>query len=320
MAIRSGLSSQVGAKAEATYGTAVTVDRFIEFDSESIKAEVVKIMTRGLGQRFQRASRVRTYTKRAAGQLVFDIMNVGHGFFFKQILGAGATTHPATEYVHTFTPDAAGKYGVAMTLQVGRPDVGGTVRAFTYAGCKVIQAQIQCQLDQNVKLSLTVDGVGETTATALASASYSAAAVPLSFIDGALTIDAGAIAVKDATIVIADAQDVERRFIGNTRKEPVANGEMVITGTLTLEFNDLAEYAKFIAGTASALVLTFSYGDTGAGVPFSLVLTIPSLEYTGETPNVGSSGVVQQNLPFKALYNGTDPILTIAYTTTDALP
>lgn len=320
MAIGSGLSSQLGAKAESVWGTAVTVDRFVEFSSESLKNTIVHIMTRGLGQRFQRASRVRTYSERITGQIAFDIFNIGHGMFFKQILGGVATTHPATEYVHAFTPDAAGKAGVAMTVQVGRPDVGGTVRAFTYAGCKVLDATIDVEVGQNAKLTMTVDGKSETTATALATASYPAAAVPLSFIDGALTIDTVATSVKKASVSIKDAQDVNRRFIGNTRKEPIANGEMEITGTLDLEFESLTEYAKFVAGTSSALVLTLSYGDTGIGVPFSLVIAIPALKYTGEAPSIGSSEVVQLSLPYKALYDGTNPIITITETSTDALP
>lgn len=320
MAIGSGLSAQVGFKKESVYGTAVTVDRFFEVDSESFKNVIAHNMTRGIGQRFQRTTRVRTYSERVTGQLALDIMNVGHGGLFEQILGGVSTAHPATEYVHTFTPDAAGKLGISGTYQIGRPDSGGTVRAFTYAGCKVLEATIDVEVGQNAKLTLTLDGKSEATATALATASYPATAVPLSFIDGAITIDAGAASIKKATISIKDAQDVNRRFIGNTRLEPIANGEMEITGQLDLEFNSLAEYAKFVAGTASALVVTLSYGDTGAGVPFKLIVTIPSLIYTGETPSVGSSEIVQQPLPFKALYNGTNPIITIAETTTDALP
>ena len=319
--IGSGLSSQLGAKAESAYGTAVTVDRFIEFDSESLKAEVVHLMTRGLGSRYQRTSRVRSYIQRGSGQITFDVMNVGHGLFMQQLLGKVATTHPGTEYVHTFSPDASGKAGVSMTLQKGVPDVTGVVQPFTYPGCKVIEGSFNSQLDQNLKLTLTVDAKTETTATALAAESLPSDAVPLCFIDGSASISGSSVDIKSFTIDVKDAQDVNRRFLGNTRKEPTANGEMEVTGTLGMEFNDLTQYNLFVAGTeVTDLVLTFSYGDTGAGVPFKLVITIASLKYTGETPAVGSSEVVQENLPFKALYNGTDDIISIAYTTTDATP
>lgn len=319
--IGSGLSSQFGAKAESAYGTAVTVDRFIEIDSESIKAEVVKLATRGLGQRYQRTSRVRTYIKRAAGTVALDVMTVGHGLFFKQLLGKVVTTHPGSEYVHTFSPDASGKAGVSMTVQKGVPDVSGVVRAFTYPGCKVLDGTIDAALDQNLKLTLTLDAKTETTVTSLAAESLPTGAVPLSFIDGSATIGGSAVTIKAAQITVKDSQNVDRRFIGNTRREPIANGEMDVTGTLTMEFESLAQYALFVAGTeVQNLVLTFAYGDTGASVPFSLVITIASLEYTGETPNVQNSDVIDQPLPFKALFNGTDPLIVVAYTTTDALP
>lgn len=319
--IGSGLSSQLGVKAESVYGTGVTVDRFIEFNSESLEAEVVHLMTRGLGQRFQRTSRVRTYIKRGQGQVAFDIMNVGHGMFFRQLLGGVSTAHPGTEYVHTFTPDATGKAGVSMTIQKGVPDITGTVRPFTFPGSKVLEGTLTAELDANLTLALTIDSATATTGTALASESINANAVPLSFIDGSATIGGGSVDIVSFAVTVKDAQDVDRRFIGNTRKEPIANGEMEITGTLTMEFASLAQYALFVAGTEiEDLILTFAYGDTGAAVPFKLVITIASLKYTGETPKVGSSEVVKQALPFKALYNGTDPIISIAYTTTDALP
>lgn len=319
--IGSGLSSQLGVKAESTYGTAVTVDRFIEFNSEGLEAEVVHLMTRGLGQRFQRSSRVRSYVKRGQGAIAFDVMNTGHGVFFKQLLGGVTTTHPGTEYVHTFAPDATGKAGVSMTIQKGVPDVTGTVRPFTFPGSKVLEGTLACALDGNLTLAITIDAATVTTGTALAVESLSADAVPLCFIDGGATIDGGDVDIQAFSITIKDAQDVERRFLGNTRKEPIANGEMEITGTLTMEFESLAQYTAFINGAeVEDLLLTFSYGDTGAAVPFGLEITIPVLKYTGETPKVGSSEVVRTALPFKALYNGTDPIITIDYTTTDALP
>jgi hypothetical protein len=278
-------------------------------------------MTRGIGQRFQRTSRVRTYSERITGQVALDIMNVGHGELFKQILGGVVTTHPATEYVHTFTPDAAGKLGVSGTWQVGRPDVGGTVRAFTYAGCKVLEGTIDVEVGQNAKLTLTVDGTSEVTATALATASYPASAVPLSFIDGALTIDA----VRD------QHQEGERQHQGRAGRRPPLRRQHPQGADRERRDGDHRAARPGIRVADRVREVRRGHGERpgahpllrrhGRGRALQADRHHPvSLKYTGETPSVGSSEIVQQPLPFKALYDGTNPIITIAYTTTDALP
>ena len=56
--------SQLGFKAESTYGTAVTVDRFTEFNSCGIALERGAVMSKGLrtGTRVQRSDRFMPYT------------------------------------------------------------------------------------------------------------------------------------------------------------------------------------------------------------------------------------------------------------------
>lgn len=64
------LETQAGMKDEVTYGTAVVVDRFMEYNSEAIKANVTRIEYNGLrtGQRVQRTDRFVTVNKGAAGR------------------------------------------------------------------------------------------------------------------------------------------------------------------------------------------------------------------------------------------------------------
>lgn len=323
MAIGSGLSSQFGHVDEVTYGSAVTVTRFLEIQKESIKNDVGKWFSRGTKDVVNRSSRSRTYSKGAKGDIEFEVMNKGFGKLFRQCFGVGAAVQVGvtTEYTHTFTPDiAAGKTGIMSTMQVGRPSVDGTVQPFTYKGCKITEFEFTSELDGPLMLKVTVDAQSETTGTALATASYPTDPASFIFIDGALTIGGVASYVKSIKLNCKWSLDTERRFLGaiTTKKEPIANGEFKVTGELGMEFEGLTEYAKFVAGTQSALVLTWSFGTiTGAANPYKLVMTIPVVEYTGETPTVESSEVLMQNLPFKALYDGTLPIIKLEYHTSD---
>jgi hypothetical protein len=114
---------------------------------------------------------------------------------------------------------------------------------------------------------------------------------------------------------------VERICLGNTKREPVANGEEAITGAILREFEGTAQYDAWIAGTPAELVATWAYDEIGAtGEPFQLIVTIPVIEYDGEMPQANGSEMVMQNLPFKALSNGTDPIIELVYATSDTTP
>jgi hypothetical protein len=60
MATGTGLDAQVGFKLESTYGTAVTVDKFQEFNSESLAWEPTWLEPSALrvGTKFKRVGRV----------------------------------------------------------------------------------------------------------------------------------------------------------------------------------------------------------------------------------------------------------------------
>lgn len=325
MAIGSGLSSQLGMVDEVAgaYGTAVTVVRFLEMQEESLKNDVGYHFSRGTKDVVVRSSRYRAFSKGAAGSIKFEMMNKGFGVLLKQCFGVGAAVQVGAtpEWTHTFTPDlATGKTGIMATIQVGRPSVDATVNPFTYKGCKVTEFEFSSELDGPLILDTTWDCQSESTAVALASASYPTDPASFIFIDGELKIDTVVTSVKAAKVAGKWSLDTERRFLGavTTKKEPIANGELEITGELTLEFASLVEYAKFVAGTLSALVLTWSFGlIPTTAIPYKIVFTLPKIVYTGETPTVTSSEVLLLTLPFKALYDGTNAAWTVAVTTGD---
>lgn len=315
MAIPSGLSNQLGIAQETVYGTYVAPTRFLEYNSEGLAPDKQVLRTRSNGDQFQRRGRTRHYIRGGGGPIELDFMNQGMGLLLKHALGAVATEDAAADdfYVHTFTPASDGGAGDFLTIQKGLADTGGVVRPFNYVGSKILTWQLQQQLDQNLKFSLTIDSKTVQTSSGLAVASYPDDLTALAFIDATLTVDGTPVCVNEFTIGGARALDVNRRCLGNTKREPVANGEYAITGTLNREFEGMDQYDDWIAGAEAALVATWAYGD------FGLVVTLPVIEYTGDAPQSNGSEIVRQNLPFMAML-GDDPIIELAYTTTDALP
>jgi hypothetical protein len=320
MVIASGLGAQLGLGEESSYNTPVVVSRFLEFNSEGLDADVGVIESRGLGTgRFLRADREKRYIKSAGGQVELDVQTKGFGMLFKHCLGSYQNTLVAgSERSAVITPDANALKGLSLTLQVGKPDITGVARPFTYEGGKIVDWQLKCALDEALKLALTLDFATVTTAAPLAAASYPVGSEVFVFTEGALTVGGVSTFVKSASVKGTNALATERRGLGNVKREPLANGEAVIDGELECEFEDLGAYAAWVAGTQAQLVLTFASPTTiPGGGPYKLTVTIPRVAYRGSTPKVSGPDIVMQPRPFKALADGANPIITIEQRTTD---
>lgn len=322
---RTGLASQIGIAKETTWGTYVAPTTFLEFLSVGIKADVPKLLTRGIGNQFVKSGRARTYRKSIGGPLQLDFMNQGMGKLLLATLGTVVTAQvgATAEYTHTFTPDSVGLQGNSLTMQIGYPQTGSdTISAFSYTGGKITDFSFDSQVDQNLKFNTTWDFKNtEDLGQTLAVASYPANVTPLAFIDATLTVDGSSVSVRQAQVMGKRAMNLDRRFLGNAKKEALASGEFEITGQLDKEFEGTTEYTKFVNGTSASLTLTHAYGTIPTtAAPYQLVITVPYLEYTGGEPIINGSDVVNQQLPWKAFDNGTDPIITVVFHTSDTAP
>lgn len=306
MAIGAGLSGQLMVKAETTVGTAVTPDTAYEFNSESLA--LTKNIVQGQGIRggglYNRSQR-RAYTTRTAGGTVnMDFPTLGAEPLLKQMLGAVAGTT-----TKTYTPGIL--TGQSLTIQKGVPQTDGTVKPFTYAGCKIPSWTLSCDTGGILTLEFEVDAQDEVTSTGLATASYTASNV-FNFSQGAITLGGVAVAnVKAATVTSAVPMKTDRFFFGSAGKkaEQIENDYRTTTGTLSTEFVSQATvYDLFRPDTSTGLVLTFTNGGA------SLVVTCPAIFFDGETPKVGGPDVVDLSAGFTALDNGINPVISLAYT------
>ena len=321
MVIGSGLGAQLGFGEESTYGTAVTVDRFVEFNSESLKTELSQVTSMGLGRgRFQRSGRQKTVIKGASGSVELDLMTKGHGVLLKHCLGSYANTSVAgSERKALITPDAAGLAGLSLTTQVGRPSVDGTSRPFTFEGGKVKSWELKNSVDDKVVLAMALDYETVVTGTALATASYASGAEIFVFSECAATLAGSSIALRGFSIKGDNGLDVERRALGNTKKQPIAAGPATITGSLDFEFEGLTRYGQLVAGTeVQNLILTFTTPTTIAGGgPALFKVTIPLLYFTGDSPAVGGPEIIREPMAFTAVDDGTNAVITFEQRTLD---
>jgi len=164
------------------------------------------------------------------------------------------------------------------------------------AGATIVSINSGTSVEISAAATATATGLTIVIGKALASASYASGAKPVKFNHGYVTIGGSAVNVKSATVSMDNGLSVDRRYLGSKNiaapKEAALRG---YTGSLDVDFDDLTQYNRYLAGDTFALVLGFTVGS------YSLTITQNSRYEPGQTPQVGGPGIVGQTLGYKSL-------------------
>lgn len=326
----SGFLGQLGVKAESTYGTGVTVDRFYEFDSESLAVEVGRVESSAIraGSRAMRSDRRVPYIMGASGSFQMPVLSKGFGFWLAQCLGTVGTAGPAETSVYTHTGTIGSMTGDMFTAQVGVPQAGGgTITPKTATGGKVKSFELSCAAGEALSFSADCDFQTLEHTTALATASYPTGTELLTFVGGSVTIASSAVAVRSFSVKVDNGLAIDRRFIRSNalKKEPVEAGHRKIDVELGLDFENTTQQDRILSATAAgaqaAVVLSCAgLGTIGSTLKPTLTITIPVVMFDGDTPTVGGPDLVSESIKGMGLFNGTDSAISLAYQTTDSTP
>ncbi len=322
MALRSGLAAQWGMVAEVTPGTYVAPTRFLEMTEDSLALSIERIESAAIRStnRVLRSDRWVAGAKSVGGATGFEVADRGFGLLLKHMLGSVQITTPGggtNTRDHTVT--LGDMDGLSATVQVGRPDVGGTVRAFSYLGCKVASWQITNSPNGLLLLQVNWDGMDETTAQSLAAASYPASQGLLSYVGGLITLAGSAFDVTDVTLTGDNGLDVGRHQIRQSqlKKEQHPAAMADLAGSLSADFTDLTAYNRFVNGTPASLVLNWEGATIEGALKYGVQVTYAAVRFDGTTPNVSGAEILSQPLPFKVLNDGSNPPISLRYRTTD---
>ena len=316
MGLRSGMLAQVGIKTETTWGTPVTPDRFTPLISESVTEKIARMESAGIapGVRVLRSAQWAAGDVEISGDLGFELYQQGMGLWFRHMFGA-VSTSGSNPYTHTFTPgDLTDDF---FTLQIGKPDVSGTVQPFTYTSCSVTEWELAAKAGELVTLGVSVVGKSLATGTSLASASYgTGSGTPFTYLHSSVSVAGSSANVKEITLKGNNGLKTDRRFVGSQYiSQPVEAALREYTGEATVEFESLTQMNYFRNATENALVLTIS-----AGASASVTITT-NVRWDGSTPEVSDRGVVEMKAPFKCLGPSTDAgAITAVMINTDSTP
>lgn len=325
----SGISAQVGVKKETTYGTRVVPTQFWEFRTEAGQRQQKYLESKQLraGRSFQSSTRRALTTRDATLPLNGEFPNKGGGFLLDLLHGNTVTPvqqGATTAYLQTHNLN--GDPTKSATIQVGKPDSGGTVRPFDYTGCMVNQASFACSVDEFLTFAFTFDSQDEDTAQTLATASYPTALEGFHFQQATVTVNSVVQNLTTGSLVNSMSLDLslprktDRYGLRSTalKAKPILNDYTPGSGSLGFEYSDNVQYGLFQAGTIVPVVIDFTATSlAGTAFPFRLTFTIAAAQFTGTTPAVGGPDVLGFEAPFVILDNGTNPPVVVTYYSTD---
>jgi len=323
------MDHQLGIVDESTYGTAVTVTKFFEYESENISETYGR--TEGdplrVGSGFIRNDRFTPYIGGAAGTIQMTAMTKGFGYWLKHMMGTVVTTGPAETVVYTHTGNESSLVGDSFTCQMNRPfHPSGTNQAFTYSGGKIAKWTLSNSVDGNLLLDLDCDFQTWSTDVALATASYPASMEPFSWVGGYVTIGGSNYDVTEFSLEVDNGLDVDRKQIrANPLKKEPTSSRREATFSLSADFDSLTNRNRAASATragALAAVTGVWRGPTLLGSTiypeFSVSLAAARFdEWSGATEGTDA---IMQELSGVVRYDGTTSPVVVTYKTADATP
>lgn len=344
MAVGSGISSQLMLAEESTVGTAVTVTRGYECDD--IKPTNGKITKTSMGLRagaFGHRERNRVLTgKNPTLQVPLTVMSKGFGVYLKHALGATSTAQIASSLTYRQIHTPGSLTGKGLTVQGGFAEsYTGTVRPYTYNGCKISDWELACPLDDILKLNLTFDAWNWSTATALATASFLSSLETFHFAQlttivggtattasGRTTVAGGAAikGLRGVSLKGGNGLRVDRRLAGGAgiKSEQLENDWRAYTGDLDLEYADrtqLLDLADADTSTVLQFIWTGVTNDGSGNFPV-LRATYPAVKFEPANPETNGADIIDGKVSFTAYENdaGTNPLIQLEYESQDTTP
>lgn len=339
------MNTQFGVKSETTWGTAVVVDTFFEFESESIAPEISLIeppVMRTTTRTVRHDRWLRGITGHA-GSVSLPVMTKEFGFWLQHLVGGTVTTTGPTDAAYTHSADIGTLCGKGFTAQVNRPRgaCGDTDAAFTYNGGKVAQWTISQDQGGVVMMSADLLFAGMVQTTALATASYAAGMEFLPWGTTALTVGGLSLPVTSWSVSCNNGLKADRLMIRNSyaRREPVENDLREITFEATCDFEALidntptgavgfpqkiyttAGLAALVSDSIEEVIIT-SNGPTvtGGSTYPGLTITMSAVRFDEANVNVSGPDMTQISVKGRALVPSTGSICGLTFKSTDANP
>jgi hypothetical protein len=283
------MAGQAGWKTEVTWGTPITVDKFVPVTGSTLTVDQGPLRPAGIRAGRLTRSAGQPGAKKISGTLEMELPNVTVATLLKHLFGAVNTTGAGPTYTHTYTPGTS--VGDSLTLQSGVMAANGTTYPFTASGVKPGSWDLKCAVGEFAMLSVDWTARDVENATALASASYAATLAPFTFVEGAISVNGTPVAsANSVTLSFSKGLRDDRHVLGSRYiREQLEEEHWEITSEIEADFDDLTLYALADPMTTVASVFEFDNGSD------TLVITC-SGQVIGDPPSLTKIGLESQTI------------------------
>jgi hypothetical protein len=328
------MDHRLGLKAETTYGTPVTVNRFypyLDVKSEwDPRPRQGKGITSG-GRRGHLASR--RFLPNGQGSITtkIELESKNAGVILDAAFGASTVTTITGGAQMNFTPLTTGTLLGSYTIQVVKVQNEGTDFVETYAGCTASKFTIEQPEDDIPTLEVEWDALSYTTATGAASASYASA--PTIFDASQATVGYASTLTVPTTTALATGLtaitsfrswklDVDNKIdtgrwnLNAARTQP-AMGMPEYKFSAKVEHNATTIPAAMAAGTQSPWYTTYTTTEAISSGFAQLQVVAPKVAIEKANIEAKIGDLTMINLDATLTNDGTNKDLYVAYRTTD---
>ena len=290
-----GALAQLSYVPEVTWGTTpgAPAMRLLKaaVGGETLGADIEKLMSNAINA--NRATELfRGGKKSVRGGIPFELAPLGFGTLLKHALGPVVTTG-AGPYVHTIK---RGNLAVGLSIEKGFSDLA---QYFVFTGCKPDKVSIN--VNSSGLVTGSMDVIGKDISVSGTSLGTPTAVAHVPFIEHeAVALEGGVAAtLLNLSLNWTNALDpvdvVGSRTIGS-----LMESKGMCEGKITLLFDAITTFNKWLNETASTLDCTFT---TGAA---SLAFYMGNIKYFGDAiPKIANEKGVVVDLDFSAAYDVT---------------
>ncbi|GGM78444.1 hypothetical protein GCM10012275_56330 [Longimycelium tulufanense] len=319
---------------ETTYGTPATPTRGYEGKADSWKRQTEYQESQGFrpGMHTLRSDRRRPMHKGGEGEIELDLLTSGAGLLLASVFTT-VTSKPlvpeegkdpvATEF--TFATDVR-ESPKALTVQVLRPRASGGTVAFTHTGVVAKEFTLSQEVDQNLTFKAGFDFQDVLLTQPAGTPAYPAEAVPFAWSECQIALT-GVTTTEFAPSKfelngdLGLKTDRYRLANGGRKTRPFRSQVPAYEGSLAVDFEDVALYEAYIKGSLLGLTATWIGALIAPGIHHLVKVELPTIQFSGESPEMSLDDLTQQPLPFKVLDAGDGtPAVRLTYVTTDTAP
>lgn len=270
-----GIKSHLGVGEESTWGSVVTRDGFIEFNSESLAKNIGRIESRPINRRGVLSTRVVQGGISVDGDIVFDATFGGAWLkLLKHNMGLVTTSQPditnaPTAYNHAFTIDDSPYTGLSIEVYRDSSDFATEPSyAHLYVGCKVNSMEFSCDVDGLLSVTAGIIGKDESRG-AKSTPTYTTSKVA-AYHQGSIKWNGGDVGVNKFSLRIGNGLEPRPTIGSRYTREPFFGDLIDVSGSMEMEFTSWAQYDDFVAATQRTFEAYFEGDNLGGGIYYMI--------------------------------------------------